>query len=65
MKEKVKWIQTKHLQDNYEYWIGQLKEVRGETSSTVSLVTSTSVQAVLEEIVENEIESEQNTGQMP
>ena len=59
----MRCIQTKHLQDNYQYWIGQLKEMKnaperehaavGETGGSLS-----GAQVALEEIAETEVESE-------
>lgn len=72
---RVNCIQTKHLQDNYEFWIGQLKEKKssieklsscGEESRVNPTIGggggSVALQAGLEEIIETEIESESYVG---
>lgn len=57
----MKCIQSKHLQDNYEYWIGQLREIKHAPSVAETVASPLTVpQVALEEIVETEVESEQS-----
>lgn len=57
---KVCCSQTKHLQENYDYWIAQLKEMKSAAEREAALAGDVSLgqASTLEEIAETELESE-------
>ena len=58
-------IQTKHLQDNYDYWIAQLKEIKNASEREQPVPADATTTVTLEEIAETEIESEHDNELLP